>query len=77
MQFPGACDTHMHIYDAARPAAPGAHNPGEASIPMYRAIQERVGLERVIVVQPNAYAADNAVTLAAVRALGPGARAVG
>lgn len=73
----GACDTHMHIYDAARAAAPGAHNPGEASIAMYRAIQARVGLERVIVVQPNAYGADNTVTIDAVRALGPGARAVG
>jgi len=76
-QIAGACDTHMHIYDALRPTAPGAHNPGEASIPMYRAVQAHVGLERVIVVQPNAYAADNTVTLEAVRALGPGARAVG
>ena len=76
---PGATDTHMHIYDAAMPAAPGAqnaHNPGSATVAQYRALQRRVGLERVIVVQPNAYGDDNRVTLDAVAALGSGARAV-
>lgn len=76
---PGATDTHMHIYDAAVPAAPGAqnaHHPGSATVAQYRALQQRLGLERVIVVQPNAYRADNRVTLEAVAALGKGARAV-
>jgi D-galactarolactone isomerase len=67
----------MHIYDTAVPAAPGApalpgHFPAEA----YRAMQQRVGLGRVVVVQPNAYADDNRVTLAAIAALGPAARGV-
>jgi D-galactarolactone isomerase len=74
---PGATDTHMHVYDTAVPAAPGApalpgHFPAEA----YRAMQRRVGLSRVVVVQPNAYADDNRVTLAAIAALGPEARGV-
>jgi D-galactarolactone isomerase len=74
---PGATDTHMHVYDTAIPAAPGApalpgHFPAEA----YRAVQARLGLARVVVVQPNAYGADNRVTLAAVAALGPEARGV-
>jgi len=73
---PGATDTHMHIYDAAMPAAPGAHNPGSATVEQYRALQQRLGLERVIVVQPNAYGDDNRVTLEAVARLGSGARAV-
>jgi len=75
----GATDTHMHFYDAAVPAAPGAqnaHNPGSATVAQYRALQQRLGLERVIVVQPNAYGADNRVTLEAVAALGSVARAV-
>jgi len=75
----GATDTHMHIYDAAVPAAPGAqdaHHPGSATVDEYRALQRRLGLERVVVVQPNAYRDDNRVTLEAVAALGPGARAV-
>ena len=50
---PGACDTHMHFYDAAVPAASGASMPGDYTLPMSRALQQRLGLERVIVVQPN------------------------
>ena len=72
----GATDTHMHFYDASVPAAPGAHDPGHTDVPMYRALQTRLGLERVIVVQPNAYRDDNRVTLDAVAVLGAGARAV-
>ena len=72
----GATDAHMHFYDAAVPAAPGAHDPGSATVAQYRVLQERLGLERVIVVQPNAYRDDNTVTLTAVAELGPGARAV-
>jgi D-galactarolactone isomerase len=40
-------------------------------------MQTRLGLERVIVVQPNAYQYDNRVTLDSIRALGPSAKAVG
>jgi D-galactarolactone isomerase len=72
----GATDTHMHFYDASVPAAPGAHDPGHYDVPTYRALQARLGLGRVIVVQPNAYRDDNRVTLDAVAVLGAGARAV-
>ena len=57
----GTCDTHMHFYDGAANAAPGTPNPGQFTVPMYRELQKRLGLERVIVVQPNAYADDNTV----------------
>jgi D-galactarolactone isomerase len=40
-------------------------------------MQKRLGLLRVIVVQPNAYQDDNRVTLAAIKALGPEAKGVG
>ncbi len=73
---PGACDTHIHFYDAAAAVAPGAPMPGSRTVDEYRAIQRRLGLERVIVVQPNAYADDNSLTLASMAALGPGARGV-
>ena len=53
------CDTHMHFYDGAASAAPGTPNPGNFTVPMYRELQRRLGLERVIVVQPNAYRDDN------------------
>jgi D-galactarolactone isomerase len=73
----GACDTHIHFYDAAAPVAPGAPMPGSRTVAQYRAVQQRLGLERVIVVQPNAYADDNGLTLATIAELGAGARGVG
>jgi D-galactarolactone isomerase len=74
----GACDTHMHFYDRnVPPAAGGPPLPGHYSVAMYRQMQKRLGLERVIVVQPNAYQDDNRVTLDAIRELGAGAKGVG
>jgi D-galactarolactone isomerase len=74
----GACDTHMHVYDTAVPSAPGGPPlPGHFPVDAYRGLQRRLGLERVVVVQPNAYRDDNRVTLAAVAALGSAAKAVG
>ena len=72
----GATDTHMHFYDGASSAAPGTPNPGHFTVPMYRELQERLGLERVIVVQPNAYRDDNRVTLEAMKAIGRNAKGV-
>jgi D-galactarolactone isomerase len=72
----GATDTHMHIYDAKAPAAKGTFMPGHFPVEDYRAQQKRLGLERVIVVQPNAYKDDNSVTLRAIYELGKGAKGV-
>ena len=75
---PDATDTHMHVYRAEAPSAPGGPAlPGDFPEERYREMQQRLGLSRVIVVQPNAYQSDNSVTLAAIRVLGPGARGVG
>jgi len=71
----GACDTHMHFYDGSA-GAPGAPNPGAFTVPMYRELQKRLGLERVIVVQPNAYRDDNRVTVESIRKLGKSAKGV-
>lgn len=74
----GATDTHIHIYREDTPAAPGGPPiPGHFPLEKYREVQQRLGLARVIVVQPNAYQDDNNVTLDAIRAFGPGARGVG
>jgi len=72
----GAIDTHMHFYDEKVPAAPGTPLPGHFDVEQYRALQKRLGLERVIVVQPNAYKDDNRVTLAAMKQLGSAAKGV-
>src|SRR2546428_12377355 len=72
----GACDTHTHFYDEKIPGAPGTFLPGNFAVKEYRELQKRLGLERVIVVQPNAYADDNTVTVNALKELGKGAKGV-
>ena len=72
----GATDTHMHFYDGLTSAKPGTPNPGRYTVPMYREMQEKLGLERVIVVQPNAYACDNTVTLKSIDEIGESAKGV-
>jgi D-galactarolactone isomerase len=73
----GACDTHLHFYDSAIANAEGGPPlPGHYDVAAYRAVQDSLGLERAIVVQPNAYQFDNRVMLAALAELGEAARGV-
>ena len=72
----GACDTHMHFYDQSIPGAPGTFLPGHFPVEPYQAMQRLLGLERVIVVQPNAYVDDNRVTLDAMKKFGKNAKGV-
>jgi D-galactarolactone isomerase len=69
---PGACDCHMHIYDAERfpPSRPGSRMQANAGVADYRRLQQRIGTTRTVVVQPAAYGTDNAVTLDAIARLG-------
>jgi D-galactarolactone isomerase len=67
----------MHFYGTKLPVAPGAFMPGEFTVEDYQALQKKLGLERVIVVQPNAYADDNSLTVASMKRLGKGAKGVG
>lgn len=68
---PGACDTHVHIYDRTAPLAPTATaDPPAGTVADYRELQQRLGLDRVVVVQPSAYGTDNQVTLDAVASFG-------
>ena len=72
-----SCDCHHHIYDAKYPVDPRATlRPGDASIGDYRVFQKRIGTSRNVVVTPSTYGTDNRVTLDAVDAFGPTARAV-
>jgi predicted TIM-barrel fold metal-dependent hydrolase len=73
LQAPGgACDCHMHIYDAERfpPSRPGSRMQANAGVAGYRRLQQRIGTTRTVVVQPAAYGTDNAVTLDAIARLG-------
>lgn len=74
---PGACDCHMHVFDSRFPVAKNARRKeADAPVSAYRGLQRRLGLERVVVVQPTAYGKDNGCTLEAIAALGSGARGV-
>ncbi len=74
---PGACDTHMHIYDDRFKLAPTAtFKPPHSPVADYLAMRKRIGIERTVVVQPTAYGFDNTCTLEAMAAIGPGARGI-
>ena len=74
---PGTCDTHMHFYNAKFPtAATALFTPPDAWLEDYREIQEQLGLERVVAVQPTAYGMDNACQLEAMAAFGDNARGI-
>lgn len=70
---PGACDCHMHIYDAARFPMPAMERaaPTSAAVPQYRLLQKRLGTTRVVIVTPRNYGTDNRATLDAVAQLAP------
>lgn len=74
---PGACDCHMHFFDSRFPLAANARGrEPDAPVSAYRELQRRLGLERVVVVQPTAYGRDNRCTLEAIAELGDCARGV-
>lgn len=68
---PGACDCHMHVYDPRFPAAKDAlHEEPPSPASEYRKVRERLGLARVVVIQPTQYGTDNSCTLRAMADLG-------
>ena len=76
---PDACDTHMHIYGPQDqyPLAPTAtFKPPLATVEDYRTVQKKLGLKRVVVVQPSGYGSDNRCTLDAIKQLGKDARGI-
>ncbi|MEJ8572637.1 amidohydrolase family protein [Microbaculum marinum] len=69
----GTCDTHIHVYGAQDdyPIAPTSPFPPVfAPAAHYEEVMRRLGVDRVVVVQPSAYAKDNRCTIDAVAALG-------
>ncbi|MEJ8851320.1 amidohydrolase family protein [Variovorax rhizosphaerae] len=73
----GACDSHMHIFDPR--FAPSPHwkrQPPHAGVDAYRALQQRIGTSRTVVVNPSTYGTDNACLLDALAQLGDDARGI-
>jgi len=75
----GACDCHVHVFgDPAKfPfAAKRVYTPPQASADELLNLQRDLKLDRVVIVQPSVYAADNSCTLDGIRQLGARARGV-
>ena len=74
-----ACDCHVHVFgpNERYPFWPGrTYTPGEASIEELTALHRALNIERVVIVHPSPYGADNSVTVDALRVLGAQARGV-
>jgi predicted TIM-barrel fold metal-dependent hydrolase len=76
----GATDCHLHIFGSSEryPFNPNrAYTPDEAPLSAYDALSARLGLERMVIVQPSVYSMDNRCTLDSCVAAGKNrARAV-
>lgn len=65
----GSCDTHCHIWgplDRYPFAADRSYTPPESDKNVLRALHQRLGIGRAVVVQPIVHGTDNRVTLDAV-----------
>jgi predicted TIM-barrel fold metal-dependent hydrolase len=70
---PLTCDCHFHVfgpYDKYPLSAGRTYDPPPALVPDYLAMADKVGIERMVVVQASVSGTDNAVTLDAVRQFG-------
>ncbi|AHV94534.1 amidohydrolase family protein [Bordetella holmesii] len=70
----GACDCHTHVFGppSAYPFDPSrVYTPGPASIQQLRTQHGKLGISRVVIVQPSPYGADNRCTLDALSAYDP------
>jgi predicted TIM-barrel fold metal-dependent hydrolase len=73
----GACDCHIHVYDASVAAVAGASlHPPAASISDYKKVQQRMGTRRAVVVTPSTYGTNNHPMLAGLAQLGEDGRGV-
>ena len=75
----GSCDCHVHVIgpkDRFPLVRERTYTPRDALTDDLRAMLARLGLERVVLVQPSVYGTDNACMLEAIAELGSGARGV-
>jgi 2-pyrone-4,6-dicarboxylate lactonase len=75
---PFACDCHFHVFGSAERYPYGTdlrYAPPLAPLDDYLALARRLGIERMVFVQPSAYGRDNACMLDAMREV-PGCRGI-
>ncbi|MGE7471007.1 amidohydrolase family protein [Bosea sp. NPDC003192] len=76
---PGACDCHVHLFGPPERfpfAADRIYTPGNAGEKALLTLHERLGMSRVVLVQPSPYGTDNSRLLSGLAELGSRARAV-
>ncbi len=76
--FTDRCDCHVHIYDLERYplASTSTFGPPTATFDDYMAVQRRLELTRVVLVQPTGYGLDNACLLDALERAKGAARGI-
>jgi len=69
-----ACDAHIHIFNSRFTERVAADDMSStpATVADYRAVQQRIGTGRVVIVTPRNYDTDNSVTVDAIRLIGLG-----
>src|SRR5258708_7156081 len=66
---PKSCDTHTHIFGPASKypfAANRPYNPPEAPLEAFRAVHEKIGVERCVIVNATVHGTDNRVVTDAI-----------
>jgi predicted TIM-barrel fold metal-dependent hydrolase len=69
----GSCDSHVHLFLPMQfPYSPQRqYTPPAATVDDLQRHLQRLGMARVVLVQPSCYGTDNSALLAGLRALGP------
>jgi D-galactarolactone isomerase len=74
---PGTVDTHMHFFTEKHKGQPGGPPPpAPATVAHYRQFRDWLGIEKTVIIQPNAYQFDNACLLECLEELGEDARGI-
>jgi predicted TIM-barrel fold metal-dependent hydrolase len=74
-----ACDAHMHVFgpEDRYPSVPDAlYSLPQGNMEQYLALADRLGIERIVLVQPSYYGTDNSCLLDSLGRLGARARGV-
>jgi predicted TIM-barrel fold metal-dependent hydrolase len=75
----GATDCHCHVFGPAAPfpfVAERGYTPPDSPLEDYLRLQDALGLERTVIVQPSVYGNDHRCTEDAIRRLGANARGI-
>jgi predicted TIM-barrel fold metal-dependent hydrolase len=73
----GSCDAHVHVFEAGYPpVAERLYTFPDATLDQYQRVARRLGLERMVLIQPSYYGTDNRLLLDVLNRLGSRCRGV-